>query len=378
MTEIYIAGASSRARTTKEYLEKLNLGSHARAFLVSPEMDDNPDFAEGIPVLKISDDSKLDTSLKVYIGTRGVNHQKLTDELISIGFSRDNIIPVTPDLDIELRNEYVRKAFKDQGKDFIKIDSFLVEIVTEMTNTAKSKLFIAKTVFDGPFSKDVPLKKYEYILQAGTELSDIKLTDASYFDNECGGDAAGRVAAGDPCSISDKNRQFCELTAMYWIWKNSDADVVGLEHWRRRFLLPENWAEVMMSEGIDVILPVPLCVMPSLEDNFTDRHLPEIWDATMESIKSIHPEDALPAAKYFKENNLYSPCNMLIARKEVFDDYSAWLFPVLFDLNERIGIVDDKYQNRYPGFVSERLLNYYFDIRRSDLKIAYSDKSFLS
>ena len=372
MTEIYIAGASSRARTTKEYLEKLTPGLHTRAFLVSPEMDDNLDIAEGIPILEISNDSKLDISLKVYIGTRGVNHQKLKDELINVGFSSDNIIPVTPDLDTKLRNEYVCKAFEKQGKEFIKVDSLFVKNTDRAADkepldnsTVDAKLFIAKTVFDGDFSQPVQLKSYEHILQAGTTLSDAKLSNASFFDN-------------DGESISDKNRQFCELTAMYWIWKNSDADVVGLEHWRRRFLLPDNWAEVMKSEKIDVILPVPLCVMPSLEDNFTDRHLPEIWDATMESIKSIHPEDALPAAKYFKENNLYSPCNMLITRKGVFDDYSAWLFPVLFDLNDRIGIVDDKYQNRYPGFVSERLLNYYFDIRRSDLKIAYSDKSFLS
>ena len=371
-TEIYISGASSRARTTKEYLETLNPDVKVRAFLVSPEMDDNPDFAEGIPVQKISDDSDLNTSLKVYIGTRGVNHRKLTDELIAIGFYSDNIIPVTPDLDTKLRNEYVRKAFEKQGKEFIKLDSLSTKANERVTDEKQSdgdktdaRLFIAKTVFDGDFSQPVPLKNYEYILQAGTDLADTKLSDASFFDN-----------AGE--GISDKNRQFCELTAMYWIWKNSDADVVGLEHWRRRFLLPDNWVEVMKSEGIDVILPVPLCVMPSLEDNFTDRHLPEIWYATMEAIKRIHPEDALPAAKYFKENNLYSPCNMIIARKASFDDYSAWLFPILFDLNDRIGTVDDKYQNRYPGFVSERLLNYYFDIRRSDLKIAYSDKSFLS
>ena len=98
----------------------------------------------------------------------------------------------------------------------------------------------------------------------------------------------------------------------------------------------------------------------------------------MEIIRKLYPEDAEKAEEYFTKNNLYSPCNMLIARKEVFDDYSAWLFPILLELNYRIGEVEDKYQNRYPGFVSERLLNYYFDIRRSDLKIAYSDKSFLS
>ena len=411
MGSIYLAGASSRARTTKEYLEKLNPDLKVRAFLVSPEMDDNPGEADGIPVITISkefvfsegnttlsSESGIDTSARVYIGTRGVNHEKLTHELLAIGFALDNIIPVTPTLDTELRNEYVRKAFEHKGKAFIKLESlsdvYSQEILsgirsndviwhqseTEQLGKDGTKLFIAKTIFDGAFTKDVPLKKYEYILQAGTALSQNsssevspsaandktgRLTDASFFDND-----------GD--NISDKNPHFCELTAMYWIWKNSQDEIVGLEHWRRRFLLPDNWAELMTGNGYDVILPVPLCVMPSLKENFVTRHLPIFWETTMEIIRKLYPEDAEKAEEYFTKNNLYSPCNMLIARKEVFDDYSAWLFPILLELNYRIGEVEDKYQNRYPGFVSERLLNYYFDIRRSDLKIAYSDKSFLS
>ena len=114
MTSIYIAGASSRARTTKEYLEQLNPDIKVLAYLVSPEMDDNPDEADGLPVLSISDESNIDTSAKVYLGTRGVNHDKLTGELKAIGFSADSIIPVTPELDIKLRNEYVRLAFERQ------------------------------------------------------------------------------------------------------------------------------------------------------------------------------------------------------------------------------------------------------------------------
>ncbi len=361
MSEIYIAGASSRARTTKEYLEKLDTDIKVSAFLVSPEMDDNPEEADGIPVIKISENAGIDTSAKFYIGTRGVNHDKLANELKAIGVSSENILPVTPDLDMKLRNEYVRLAFEKAGKSFDKIDS---HGSSDKCSSEKPVIYIAKTMFDGPFEVSVELKEYEQILQAGTEIADNKLSDAVYFDN-----------AGE--NISDKNKHFCELTAMYWIWKNSKEKLVGLEHWRRRFILPDNWSSIMADKGYDVILPVPLCVMPSLKENFVTRHLPIFWTTTMDIIRKLYPEDADRAEEYFENTNLYSPCNMLITRKEIFDDYSAWLFPILLELNDRIGEVEDKYQNRYPGFVSERLLNFYFEVRRPDLKIAYADKSFL-
>ena len=361
---VYIAGASSRARTTKEYLEKLNPKLNILAFLVSPEMSDNPSKVDGLSVLTISAESKIDISARVYLGTRGDNHFKLTKELVEIGFSVGNIIPVTPELDMELRNEYVKKEFNNIGRAFVKLDDYLGGRYIEKEEQISSHLYVVKTVFDHVFEKNVDLKRYEYILQAGTGMADSKLPDASYYDDQ-----------GD--NISDKNSQFCELTAMYWIWKNSEEPIVGLEHWRRRFLLPDDWTQLIISNGIDVILPVPLCVMPSLKENFVTRHLPVIWDMTMNIIGELYPEDKYKPEDYFIHTNLYSPCNMLIARKEIFDDYCSWLFPILIELNNRIGVVEDKYQNRYPGFVSERLLNYYFEVHRNDLNIVFADKSFL-
>ena len=54
MKNFYIAGASSRSRTARVYIEYLNPDMKISAFLVSPEMTDNEPVVDGVPVVKIT------------------------------------------------------------------------------------------------------------------------------------------------------------------------------------------------------------------------------------------------------------------------------------------------------------------------------------
>ena len=320
-----------------------------RAYLYDND-EKNPEEEDGVPVLFLDDpeiQSSLNTTFPVYIGTRGIYHSHISKLLKEIGFS--DIRPVTVELDMKLRNAYVRERFHRTKKTFRKVDD--------------GCLFVVKTFNDKSIHDAEILSDWEDFLQAGTALVPERISSARYYDNE-----------GD--NISCMNRQFCELTGLYWIWKNTDQPVVGLEHYRRRFILPQDWMERFLVSDADVILPVPLCVVPSLAENFCSRHDSEIWNCAMNTLKEQHPED-FDAATAFFNDSLYSPCNMFIMKRSVLEQYCSWLFPMLFKIADSEGIKEDAYLNRYPGFIAERFLSFWCSKYINEKRILFADKNFL-
>ena len=358
MTEekIYIFGSHSRARTLAVYLRYLQPGTVVEAYLYDNE-EPNPGMSDNIPVLYLPAEKQLHTEYAVYIATRGIYHPHITAHLKKAGFGK--IIPVTVELDLRLRNAYLAKYFEKAGREYVKIDS--LECPGESAGTA---VYVVRSVYDRPLRDNYEPAGYEKQIPAGASLTKQMIPGCAIRDN-----------TGD--HISEKNRQFCELTALYWIWKNATEKIVGLAHYRRHFILPDDWSRRMLEHKVDVILPVPLYVGPSLSENFKSRHDQADWNCMMEYLKKRDLQEYKEAELFFSKN-LYSPCNMFIMRKNVLDRLCEWLFPLLFSVAESGGIREDAYANRYPGFLSERLITFYFEKYRNQYKIVYADKNFLA
>lgn len=363
MDKIYIAGAHPRGRTLGHYLKYLKPEIQIVAYLYDND-EENPSEIDGVPVWKLSEKVKLDTDIPVYLAMRGVNQQHMKQVLERMGIK--NIIPVNVELDTGLRNAYVKKVFEQEQKSFIKIMDIAECVGSCRINdkiAVEGIVYIASSICDAPLQSSYVMKGYEKRIQVGSALTDQRLENAVY---DCEGD-----------SISGKNKQYCELTGLYWVWKHAVEDYVGLCHYRRHFLLPDNWAACMEQNQIDVILPVPLYVSPNLADNFRGRHAAKEWDYMMQYLKENLPQDYDKATEFFK-GNLYSPCNMLIAKRKVLDELCSWMFPIIDAVAITCGTEDNTYDNRYPGFLSERLMTYYFETKRNRYKVVYADKNFLN
>ncbi len=353
MKKVYVFGAHSRARTTAVYLCSSDMGLSVAAFLTDND-EENAKEIDGIPVIDLRENTELDTSLTVYIGTRGVYFDDVIMRLKKLGFRE--ILPVNVELDTRLRTDYFKRTFASEGREFRKIyDVKAASAGQDDKHTAC--IFEVRSIYDKALDIDTYEKQsYEHSIQVGTALTDVRLPECEFFDN-----------TGE--NISEKNKQLCEITALYWIWKHAEEDLLGLVHYRRHFLLPDDWVSRMRVSGVDILLPTPIYFGPSIGENYRFRHV----GADLDILLDILNDDA---DKCFS-GNMFFPCNMFIMKREILDDYCSWLFPVLFELMERVGERDDAYQNRYPAFLAERLLNLYCFKNRNRLKTVFADKNFL-
>lgn len=164
-------------------------------------------------------------------------------------------------------------------------------------------------------------------------------------------------------NISKMNPFYCELTTLYWFWRNCRAPSVGLSHYRRYFLSEKSGAyltgaELMALDGFEVIAPLPRrYFVINVKDQLSARFGRSYWEILGDSISKVQPNylkcmDEVGNRTYL---HLY---NMFIMRWELFDEYMGWLFSVLEEVEHALDVGNTgKLHERMVGHLSERLLD---------------------
>ena len=169
-------------------------------------------------------------------------------------------------------------------------------------------------------------------------------------------------------NISAKNKNYCELTGLYWAWKNLQYDCLGLAHYRRHFRgdgSKDKWTAILSKEKAESLLKEYDVVLPKKRDYFIEStydqyvhaHNRQDLDKTLEIIKEFYPRYVSAWDSVMKSTSGHR-FNMFIMKKDVLDSYLEWLFDILFRLEEVLDISGYSANDRRVfGFVSERLLD---------------------
>ena len=170
-------------------------------------------------------------------------------------------------------------------------------------------------------------------------------------------------------NISRKNTNYCELTGLYWAWKNLSSDYLGLVHYRRHFsngkLLSDKKNRVITQEELEPKLTKSPIFLPTPRNYWIETNYSQYVHA--HHAVDLDTTRAILSEKYPAYVSAYDACmnrtighrfNMFIMRRDLLDEYCTWLFDILFTLENRLDISTyNKNDSRVFGFVSERLLD---------------------
>lgn len=352
-------------------------------FLVSDaaegKADDNPLKIDGLPVkrlsewqrefqsISISDTSALNVLPFYYLVVAPeTHHSAITDSLHSLGIEDSRIRLFTGALENQFMEAYYSSLPDCSTVNELMGAHGLTEDGRDADKTGVLRVFQAKCHVDRALQHPVKNPFYVEPIQVGAALTDRIISEL-------------RDNTGE--NISNKNRNYCELTATYHAWKNSRAAYKGLCHYRRIFEIADEQMRILldMPTEWDVILPYPSIHYPNISAQHT-RYIKETdWQAMLQALKETAPDYFEACQKLVESGEQYFfNYNMLIARADVFDDYCGFLFSVLERTEELTTPKGWERADRFAGYMGENLTTLYFLKNRDKLKIVYAGKKWLT
>lgn len=186
-------------------------------------------------------------------------------------------------------------------------------------------------------------------------------------------------------NISAKNFCYCELTGLYWAWKNLDCKYLGLVHYRRYFKgskhSKDKFGKILTSGEAVKLLQKHAAILPKKRHYYIETNRSQYLHAhhavglteTEKVIDADYPEYSQSFRKVMKRRSGHR-FNMFIMEKELSDRYCEWLFDILGKVESRVDISSwSKSEQRIFGYLGERLLDVWLDRN----KIEYKDVPYM-
>lgn len=156
-------------------------------------------------------------------------------------------------------------------------------------------------------------------------------------------------------NISVKNKDYCECTGLYWIWKNTHGqNYVGLNHYRRRLMLDDNSVQYLKEQEVDLVAAHPQFEKEIIKDYFSQYICQQDWSLLKQKVID-YDESYASCFERYENGHFYFPCNVALWKRKWFDKYCEFAFDVAGKIDsfyrER-GIVRE---DRYMGYLFEQL-----------------------
>ncbi|MCI9568511.1 MAG: DUF4422 domain-containing protein [Lachnospiraceae bacterium] len=337
-------------------------------FLVSSH-EGNPLEILGIPVVSLEEaEFKVGKEAWIIVAVMGKHMPSICETLHCYGYPRILPLAFESDLWSLIQGNYYGTLREKSGKVYKMLEKELPKELPAnpegdanwSADRTSIRVYSARCHVDRELKENLSRYDWEIPVQVGAALTEKQICEIRDDQGE---------------HISYKNGQYCELTALYWIWKNDRSDYAGLCHYRRHFEVNRKILERLARSDIDVVLTIPILNFPSVGDVYRYDHSGEDWDVMMQAVHVLEPDYEETALK-LQNGNFYYGYNMLIARKKILDAYCEWLFPILQYCEKYCGKKDGGYQGRYIGFLAERLMGIYFLHHEKEYKIVHVRKHF--
>ena len=181
-------------------------------------------------------------------------------------------------------------------------------------------------------------------------------------------------------NISKLNPFYCELTGLYWAWKNLEYDYLGLVHYRRYFKGKtkgnNKFEKVITKQELEELLKQTDIILPkkrhyfieTLYSHYGHTHYIKDLENTRKIIEQKYPS-YISSFDTVMNRKFAHMFNMFVMKKDLIDNYCEFIFDVLFELEKQTDILKySKYQARVYGYISELLLDVWIEKNKLSYK----------